>query len=137
MGLLHSSELKITKYYLLLLTELIFHHPLVVLACRTQTHRKFGGKFQMRQVISRCNQSPSSIMKVCSLKRLLKYSILISSTSFITTVVFHFVRQPHRGHSQADKNLEYEGVNRAGRSRRIDWHNEALIESENQRRGWC
>jgi polypeptide N-acetylgalactosaminyltransferase len=76
-------------------------------------------------------------MKVCSLKRLLKYSILISATSLITTVVFHFVRQPNRNglHFQANKHFDYESVNRVGRSKRIDWHDEELILSENEREG--
>lgn len=77
-------------------------------------------------------------MKVCSLKRFLKYTILISLTSFITTIVYHYVRHGHddQGYSKSSQN-EYllENFNRVARSAKIDWHDHELIKQEKKRKG--
>lgn len=75
-------------------------------------------------------------MKVCSLKRLLKYCILISLTSFITTVVFHFVRESQHNRIQSsDDLLLFESISRVPRSENIDWHDYELIKGESLRKG--
>lgn len=75
-------------------------------------------------------------MKVCSLKRFLKYCLLLSFTSFITTIVFHFIHKPNHINTRAfDENVIFESVSRIPRSEKIDWHDEELIKKESLREG--
>lgn len=74
-------------------------------------------------------------MKVCSLKCLVKYCILISLTSFITTVVYHIFHKNHVHIRSADDQLLFENVGRFPRSQKIDWHDLKLIKEEEQREG--
>ncbi|KAK7604907.1 hypothetical protein V9T40_006093 [Parthenolecanium corni] len=77
-------------------------------------------------------------MKVCSLKRFLKYTLLISLTSFITTLVYHYVRHGHndQGYSKSSQNEHLlENYNRVARSAKIDWHDYELIKEDKKRKG--
>lgn len=78
------------------------------------------------------------IMKVCSLKRLLKYSILISITSLITTLVYHAVRTNNRRARsiQYEDNVLSDGSN-SGQiaDEPINWHDYELINYESGRKG--
>ncbi len=75
-------------------------------------------------------------MKVCTLKRFLKYSILISLTSFVTTVVYHLIRKSnHNFSSVVENDIFYESVNRVPRSEKTDWHDYQLIKEEELREG--
>lgn len=73
-------------------------------------------------------------MKVCSLRRLLKYTLLISLTSFITTVIFHLVRKNNHIHPRSiHDDLPYEDSSAS--AEKINWHDVSLIAEEGKRSG--
>ncbi|XKL64015.1 hypothetical protein PGB90_004101 [Kerria lacca] len=111
--------------------------------CTEARHAHQCGRVPRRGKLPRLGPRPNEryptgvgTLKKNSLKRLLKYCILISLTSFITTVVFHFVRESQHNRIQSsDDLLLFESISRVPRSENIDWHDYELIKGESLRKG--
>jgi len=72
-----------------------------------------------------------------NVRRLIRFSLFLASTCFVTTVVFvsFFSHHSHRENSPSDGAPVLEGPHWVSDDDKIDWHDEKLIRMESKKAG--